>query len=228
MDDKREIKISGKGSSKLSSFWFYYKWHIIIAVLALAVIAVCTVQACSREKEDMSIVYAGSAYIDGSKYDEITKLLSSVLPEDIDGDGKKNVSFVKYQIYSNEEIKELQGNGSAVDTARNSSNYSSFTTYMMTGDSSVCFLSKDIYESLRDNGRLRVLSEVFGEAPSNAYDEYAVRLSDTDLYKYNSAVQAMGEDTFICVALKTVNKNEKNYASEVNMFKAIVNYSVKQ
>lgn len=228
MDDKREIKIRGKGSSKLSNFWFYYKWHIIIAVLAVAVIAICTFQACNREKEDMSVVYAGSTYIDGSKYDEIAKLLSSVLPEDIDGDGKKNVSFVKYQIYSNDEINDLKSSGSTVDTARNSSNYSSFTTYMMTGESSVCFLSKDIYESLRDNGRLKALSEIFGEVPSNAYDEYAVRLADTDLYRYNSAVQIMGEDTFICVALKNVNKNEKNYAHEVNMFKAIVNYSVKQ
>ena len=235
MDDKREIKIESAAYKKLDNFWYYYKWHVIVALFVIFAVVVCTVQACSREKEDIQIIYAGGSYIEGDAYLEISKALSSVLPEDFDGDGKKNVGFVNYQIYSQEEIEELEkitlpdGTKNIVDKAQNSSNMTSYSSYMMTGEVSVCFLSEDLFENLKKNDRLRPLSDIFEEIPDSSYDEYGIKLSETDFYKYNSSIRAMGEDTVICLMRQTVvgtSSNDEEYKKAVETFKAIAQFSI--
>ena len=109
MDDKREIKIESKTFRKLENFWYYYKWHTIVSLFLAFVIVVCTVQACSREKEDIRIIYAGGSYVEGEYHREISKALSSVLPEDFDGDGKEKRGFC--------ELSDLLSRGDRGDIA---------------------------------------------------------------------------------------------------------------
>ena len=237
MDDKREIKVDSKAFRKFDNFWYYYKWHTIIAVFLVFVIVVCTVQACSREKEDIRIIYAGGSFVEGEYHREISKTLSSVLPEDFDGDGKKNVGFVNYQIYSPEEIVELEkiilpdGTKNVVNKAQNTSNMTGYTSYLMTGDVSVCFLSRYLFEKLKENDRLVLLSEIFDERPASAYDEYGIDLSKTDFYKYNSALHAMDEETVVCLLRQTVvgaSSKDEEYQRSVDTFKAVVQVVVYQ
>lgn len=237
MDDKREIKIEGSAFRKLDNFWYYYKWHTLIALFLVFVIVVCTVQACSREKEDIRIIYAGGSFIDGESALEIPKAFSSVLPEDFDGDGKKNVGFVNYQVYSPDEIVELEkiilpdGTKNIVDKAQNSSNMTGYTSYLMTGDVSVCFLSEYLFEKLKESDRLVPLSDVFDEIPNSAYDSYGIALSKTDFYKYNSSLHAMDKNTVICLLRQTVlgtSSKDNEYKNAVDTFKAIVQFVVYQ
>ena len=235
MDDKREIKIESPAYKKLDNFWYYYKWHVIVALFVIFAVVVCTVQACSREKEDIQIIYAGGSYIEGESYLDISKTLSSILPEDFDGDGSKKVGFINYQIYSQEEIEELEkiilpdGTKNVVDKAQNTSNMTSYSSFMMTGEVSVCFLSEDLFENMKKNDRLRPLSDIFDEIPESAYDEYGIKLSETDFYKYNSSIRTLGEETVICLMRQTVvgaSKNDQEYEKAINTFKAIVQFAI--
>lgn len=235
MDDKREIKVENEAYKKFDNFWYYHKWHVIVGIVLIFAIVVCTVQACSREKEDIKIIYAGPSFIDTEAYNELSNTFNSVLPEDFDGDGKKNVGLVRYQIYSQEEIEEQEqivlpdGTQNVVDKAQNSSNMSSYSSYLMTGDVSVCFLSEYLFENLKKNDRLMPLSEIFEEVPESACDEYGIRLSAIDFYKYNSSVRAMDGDTVICLLRQTVvgaSKNDKEYKKAVDTFKSIVGFKI--
>ena len=40
-------------------FWDYYKWHVIITVVAVLIASVTIVQCATRPKYDMNVVYAG-------------------------------------------------------------------------------------------------------------------------------------------------------------------------
>ena len=237
MDDKREIKVESESFRKLDNFWYYYKWHVIVSLFVILVLVVCTVQACSREKEDICILYAGGSFIDAEYQSEIGKTLSSVIPSDFDGDGTKRVGFINYQIYSQEEIEELEkltlpdGSKNVVDRARNSSNMTTYSSYMMTGEVSVCFLSPYLFENMKKSDRLVPLSEIFDEIPDSACDEYGVLLSDTDLYAYNSSIRAMDGETVVCLMKQTVigkSSNDKAYQNAVDTFKAIVQFVISQ
>lgn len=233
MDDKREIKIRSEKYKKFENFWFYHKWHVIVAFFLVIVFSICTVQACSREKEDIVVLYAGSSFIDGENYNELLNVFDSVLPRDFDGDGKKNAAFVKYQIYSQNEIKEEEnkvlpdGTQNVVNRAQNSSNMTSYTSYLMTGEVSVCFVSEYLFELLKESDRIAPLSDVFDTVPQSACDEYGIRLSATDFYRYNSSVRSMEGDTVICLLRQTVvgtSANSEKYQNAVDTFKAIVNF----
>ncbi len=51
--------------------WYYYKWHIIITVIAVIIAAVTMVQCATRTKYDMNVIYAGhKSYSE----EEITRL----------------------------------------------------------------------------------------------------------------------------------------------------------
>ena len=44
--DAPEIK--SEAFDKLSNFWYYYKWHTIVALFIVFVVTVCTLQTCSK------------------------------------------------------------------------------------------------------------------------------------------------------------------------------------
>ena len=234
MDDNREIKIENESYKKFDNFWYYHKWHVIVAIFLIFAIVVCTVQACQREKEDVKILYAGPSFIDTEAYNGLTNAFSQLLPEDFDKDGKKNVGFIRYQIYSKEEIEELEkldpgGSKNIVNKSQNASNMSSYTSYLMTGDVSICFLSPYLYEILKESDALVPLSEILGGVPSNAFDGYGIRLSATDLYKYTPEIKNMDGDTIICLLRQTVlgsSSDDREYARAIDTFKAIVGFRV--
>lgn len=69
----------------------YYKWWIILAVLALIVSVTVCVKLLTKERYDVSLVYAGAEYYTKS-YEEALGALAEAA-EDIDGDGEKTLKF---------------------------------------------------------------------------------------------------------------------------------------
>lgn len=74
-------------------FWMYYKWHTIGAVFVALCIIITAVQCVNREKFDVTVTYAGTAYMLDGAVDKLEIALSE-LTEDIDGDGE-NKAFVQ-------------------------------------------------------------------------------------------------------------------------------------
>ena len=98
-------------SDKLSNFWYYHKYHVIIAVVAVAVLIYLSTSLVMKEKYDYEIICVlqnpvitrenGDYLSDGSGektyiYEEDSDYLKRYLEsvgDDLNGDGKVTVSI---------------------------------------------------------------------------------------------------------------------------------------
>lgn len=230
---EREIAIEGKAYRWFDNFWYHYKWIAIGVLAALIILIVCIAQSCSKEDEDVLIVYAGADYLSTTQVQQLADAMSYLLPSDYDKNGKKVALMNMYQILSEEQVREIEaqtdvdGTPRQVDRSRNSSLYSTYTNYLQTGSSSVYLLDPWLYAELKQGDRLRSLGEMFEEIPTGAIDEYGIRLGDTDLYEKYDVLKLLSEDTVICLMKPFVigrSSKEKAYQYEEDVFKALVTY----
>ncbi len=220
-----EIVSENRTYNKLQNFWYHNKWTVIVVAFFVIVIAVCTVQMLGKDKYDVSIVYGGTEHMDAEQRAAFVAALQNVLPEDYDGNGKKSVGLVEFQIFSEEEIYteiETEVNGELVTVKKeqvalswNTEQFSSMQSAVSkTGEYSLCFASPYVYEKL---------------LAGYAVEGKTVRLGDTDFYLYNEAVQALPADTVVCLLRQfTVGQSSRNeiYNRSVALFDAIVAYDV--
>lgn len=86
-------------------FWMYYKWHTIAIAFVIIAVTVTIVQKINAPKYDLTLTYAGTGYISEQSGNELQKALSP-LCDDVDGNGKKQLSFL--QINLSEDSKDAQ------------------------------------------------------------------------------------------------------------------------
>lgn len=235
----------GKLYRWFDNFWYHYKWHTIAALFIAVVLIVCVVQMSTRESEgDLTIVTAGpySFMTDEAGLKALNACLSTKLATDIDGDGNKTVRIVSFSVYSAAEIEEMKNRvdkdgkpaGIVVDAYNNTQQKGQYNNYIKTGDASVYFLAPWMFEELATQSQvLTDLTPVLGESPKGAVyttDKdgnthcYGIRLGDTELYKNNSAVRVLPEDTVVCLMGPFVfgnSSNEDIYAAAVAYFKEL-------
>lgn len=235
--EERQIVLQGGFASWFENFWYHYKWHTIGVLAALIILLVCTLQTCSQEKEDIVILYAGPVCLSATENQELARMMDGVLPSDYDGNGDRHAALSLYQIYSEAQIKEItaetdsEGIPGYVDRSRNSDQYSVYNNYLKTGESSVLLLDPWLYEQLKNEDRLRPLSEVCAQAPKGAFDDYGVRLGDTALYQTYDIYKVLPEDTVVCLMRPYVigrSSNEEAYQFEIDTFLILVNASHKE
>lgn len=233
-----EIQLHGKFAKWIDNFWFYHKWKVIIGLFALIVVLVCTLQMCQNVSDDIMLMYAGPYYFATADVTLIRDAFNDVMPTDFNNDGEKNTDIAALNIYSEEQIKERLELASTdsqyveVNTYINNREFQSFKNLIVAGEYSVCLLDPWLYEYTKASGGFRKLSDVLGETPDCAYDEYAVRFMDTDFAKAHAdAFVNMPADTLICLrtestigSLLTNNKTEKTYSYAEEMFRAIIGY----
>ena len=238
-----EIVVENRFLRWLDNFWYHYKWHTIIisffVIMALFTFGQCT----KRETGDLTVAYAGGYTLNGNERANIVKVLGSLAPEKTDTEGERlSVLLSAYSIYTDEELRAAytDENGELAIAAYNNAkqvsldHFKTFSTYLMTGESAVWFVSEYVYRDcgLEFSHIARPLSEVYGEnMPSSAYDAYAIRLADTELYRYYDALKVLPEDTLILLPHSYVwgeSANEESYRSFEALFRAIVDFQPKQ
>ena len=228
------ISVKSKMLSKLDNFWYHYKWPTIAVVFFLIVGLVCGLQTCTMEKHDLVLIYSGRNALSASQAEEICRVLEGICPEDFDGDGAKNLALSKYHVLSKEQIEDMRkqkdpnGDPVFVDTNFFTTQYQTYSSYIMTGESSVAFLEPWLYEALVEAGRLEKIAGLVG-SPAGAVGEYGVKLGDTQLYKTYGVMRALPSDTVICL-LSPLWKGGKSskpeyYEREKEMFTAIVTFA---
>ena len=219
------------------NFWYHYKWPTIGIAFALVVLLVCTLQTCTKEKEDITILYAGPYLMNNEQYATVNNIMNNVLPEDYDGNGEKKVVISTYHIYSKEQIEKIEaetdelGHHGFIDTSYNVNQYDTYSNYLLTGESSVLLLDPWLYEALKDdgNGVLMTLSEVFEGLPEDIVDEYGIRLGDTELYGEYAALRVLPADTVICLMRPIIGGKSyktENYTIEKEMYAALTGVEV--
>lgn len=224
----------------LDNFWYHYKWPVIIVAFFIVVIVVCVLQQTGERDNDLNITYGGTYGFSLSEAEQMQQTLSGALVKDYNRDGTKYAGFVRFQIYSEEEIKaendalnsaldEALGKdpnrpatGGAINLAYNTEQARQLDQFVMTGESYIYICSPYVYETLKARGNVRLLKEVVGTLPSNALDDSAVLLKDTQWYASSEILQKLPEDTVICLLGKSLFSAEDVYANSVETFLSII------
>jgi len=186
-------------AGKLSNFWYYEKWKILIAVAAVLLVIVFCLQTCENSKTELTVMYAGSCYMSRSEIDEFSGLLSGFMPA---GSGEKSVDVCQLHIFSDEQlIKRIEEDGNdSVTKKMNQEELNSFDNLILAGEYSIVIVEPWLYQRVAKAGGFRKLADVCGKLPENAYDDYSVKLCDTALYKANPELFAgYTADTLICL-----------------------------
>ena len=239
-----KISVSGGFLGWLDNYWYHYKWPTIGIALLVIIFTVCTLQMCSSDEDDAILHYAGDIHMSAAEVENLCSVIEGVCPEDYNGDGAKNIALVTHRVLLEEKLvvleKETDSEGKKVNTidrSLNTQQYNDFYDYIQTGESSIMIISPELYAELcsvdsnRDGkaDRIVTLYETFGGLPEGAYDDYAVRLGDTEIYKSFAALRVLPEDTLICFLEPnwkgSKNSNEKYYNREREIFRAIVEYT---
>ncbi len=224
--DSLSVVNKSKLLSKLDSFWFHYKWVVIIGGFFLIVLIVGLVQIFSRTQIDAAVTFAGPAYISPNQCADIETELGKIIAEDYTGDGKTVVKFSNYTIYYENDLKGL--NSSEIDLSQNTTNKSNYDDYVSSGECSIYFVGNELYKNFVSHNRLQSMSDIFGEnMPSGiTEDGYGVRLGDLPIYQLD-AFKVMPADTYVCLAKSYVygeSSKADRYAEMIETFKAIVNF----
>jgi hypothetical protein len=108
--DTTEIRLTSdnKVLSWLSNFWYHNKWTVIIVSFFAIIFIIGIVQMVQKEEDDTFIVIAAPTTFYGEDLSGITDTLESLMPSDINGDGKKSLYLMTYSIYSEEEMKAAE------------------------------------------------------------------------------------------------------------------------
>lgn len=242
-DDKLqggEIAVGGSWKTKWDNFWFYHKWHVLVAVFVVFVVLVCVLQSRENKKDDVTLMFAGPYKLSATDVAALRTGLNAVLPGDFNGDGEKYAEMVLMQIYSEAQEAAIRATPDGeippylgyIDSYYNDEQVTSFDNLIMAGEYSICVLDPWLYERVKVAGGFRKLSDVLGSVPEAAIDEYGVLLADTDFAKAYPICQALPEGTVICLRTKGVmstlvnkKKSDMEYVNAEEMFRAIIQFT---
>ncbi len=229
----------------LENLWYHYKWHIIIGAFFLFVLIVALVQCNSKEHTDLTVAFGGGAALTSEEQSALCAALEAVMPADLDGNGKKKVDLTANSIYTEEELRSMysffdqETQTDMVDLASyqgavhyNTERFQNLSTYLMTGESAIWLVSPYVYEQANLKGlaiKLDDLSDLIADVSYTAYDEYAIRLADTDFYKTYQAVQVLPEDTLMVMIRVAVGQTAKEsvFNRYRQMYRAILQFQSK-
>lgn len=221
----------------IANFWYHHKWKVIVIGVFLFMGITLATQFFHKSNPDITILYAGPDYITANDNRKFCAALAGIM-DDYNGDGEKKVLLndIIYmtgdQIRAARERAEAAGDEFAYNQQANAQTAEQFTYEIMAGDSLLCFLCEDQYETVRAADGFVPLAEIFEAVPDSAIDEYGIRLYDTPFAQYFTISHIFPEETI--VALRRVTtlsqvrgqaKMEKKLAWHRDLFSKIVNFT---
>ena len=225
--------------SKLSNFWYYHKWTVIVVTFFAVIFIVGAVQFFTKEESDETVIIACPMTFYAEQIEGLDNTLTGLMPVNGDGSAKK-LDVYTYSIYSEDEMnqanaEETDSEGKPVkkvDGNYNTSQSSKYYDFLQTGECSLLFVSLELYEVQKNNNRLRSLEEIFGEnLPEGALsDGYGVRLGDTYIYEFFPELQTLPANTIICILrpyIHGASSKEEKYSSTVEFYKNLVTFGTK-
>lgn len=211
-----DVEMKSPLVSKLENYWYYYKWHTIVALFLIFAFVVCSFQMCSRVEIDGYILYAGGKTVsrtasggDRAEYARVLDAMKKVV-DDFDNDGESNVSFSTLFQLSPDEITEIENrnDGTEVNYALLSEDTETLRDRMYIGEYYLCLMSPYVYECYREIDGISLFVTAADFAPIENeleyYSDYAVKLSSTPFYKNNPAIRdVFPADTLVCLRIKS-------------------------
>ena len=99
-DVKPEEKREMTKEEKIQNWWYYHKWHVVIAVAVFFLVAdlVGDILYERRNQPDYSVAYVGSTNLPDDTVEQLEEALAA-LGEDLNGNGKVQVALHQYIAY---------------------------------------------------------------------------------------------------------------------------------
>lgn len=243
-DDYVDTPVSDNSiAGKTENFWYHHKWKVIIglAVIVIAFIGIYQMITSGKQKTDVSVLYAGPKYLTAEETENLKTTLAEILPEDLDGDGKKAVYTYTFEYYSSSQLESKQAEAKSqgiefdVDVLDNRKVYSDVKNLIFTGECGVMFIDAELFENVKAEGGLDTLENALGYELENAYDEYGIMLGDTKAYSMYPALKAMPPETMLCVrtmstaggVLMSKKEAEKDFNAARKLLSGLLKYEVK-
>ena len=92
----------------LDNFWYHYKWPTLIIGFLVIAVSVMSVQYITRDRFDLSVVYAGPFDPTANQTRAIETELGKLIGEDFNGDNKKNCQLNEFFLLTDEQYVEIQ------------------------------------------------------------------------------------------------------------------------
>ena len=220
---KAEIK---KGNF-LSNIWYRYKWAIIIISAFVLIFVIVGVQMAKKDKNDITVMYAGPKYVTSDIYSSVTGSLTEIM-KDYNGDGEKKIllSTVTYQTEEQrkESIKDHDVYGKVMSDAANKEAFDTIINQMRSGQVAIYLIDP----GLLNKGPFMKVEDVLGYKPDESImcGEYGVYLKKTEFAKYMGGFDDLPDDTVICIMSKLVTTKDDLQQNSIDLFKAILNFGV--
>lgn len=240
--DGSEISIKGKSKflSRLDNFWYHHKWKVLIIGFFAIFLIVGIVQMTTKTEADITVTVATHTIFYKENVAALEGDLTSLMPSDRNGDGKKVINLKPYKIYSESELKaaneaETDADGNPViyaDEAYNKEQIKQFNSFIGTGECSVMILSEYMYNDLvsrrTDVSLLIPMSEIYGDSvPAGVMsDGYGIRLKQTGAYDYFASLHTIPDDAVICIMRPHVFSNNSAQRNQfaIDYFLSIVSF----
>lgn len=102
-DVKPEEKREPTREEKIKNWWYYHKWHVLVAIVMLLVVGDIAGDIITevRNRPDYSFAYVGSSSLPEETVTQLTEALAQ-LGEDLNGNGKVQVALHQYIVYPQE------------------------------------------------------------------------------------------------------------------------------
>lgn len=229
--------------SKLENYWYHYKWHTLITLFFVVFISIMVGQMCSKEEDDVYVLYAGPFSLTDEKKTELASCFEQLMPEDYDGDGKKNVALLDILLMTDEELYEAYQNGYSalyLNESTVQSNQETLTVYAMAGDFVIFLIDADWYTNLHNVNAFVTIDEleelgVTFSGSAKRYDDCAYYLNSLDFARFFTAFDCFPEDTLVCVrrpattsVIKGEEKSREVYDRQIAYFKELVAFELPQ
>lgn len=216
--------------TKVSTFFSYYKWYILIALFFVITLTVMGVQMCSREKYDISVMYAGNAILSDTASAEIEKAFVTL------GEEKDKALLYELVIMNDEEIGKAYEKGypsTSVSPERVRKNKKMLAMNVMGDEYFILMLSPECYNIMLSNGTLEKLDDIgvaTGDKASLRADDYSVKLHELDFVKKYKAFSVLPSDTVVCFKkISEMNEKKKTKlkkrADDLEIFAKMVSYT---
>ena len=229
--------------SKLDNFWYHYKWHTLIALFFIMIIAVGMFQMCSKEKYDIFILYAGEDDFDRTKSDgdiysdyESARVNLTKVIKDYDGNGTKSVMLRDLFLLTPEQVTEAnKTEGAEVNELLLKENKSTFLDTIRYSDYYLCILSKEVYLEYKTIDGVDIFEDL-SDIPKNSLtrmlDDCAVYLNSTKFAEL-APFDSLPDDTVIVLRkinalTKKMDKEdaERHYGRAKETLEKIINYGL--
>jgi len=191
---------------KAENFWYYYKWHTVVALFLVFAIVICSLQMCQNTTPDVYVMYAGGkSFVSRSDEGETAPHLTALsslrrFADDYNGDGEIVIELETYYIPTAAEVKEIEDNGGFVDTTYVNKNKTDFNDMLVFGDYLILVMSEELFKesyTLASANPFAPLAQYASGSELNYLNDYAVYLNSTALGDM-PVFSDMPADTVVC------------------------------